>query len=492
MSASRLNLALLEKQQISTYRQAEKPISIVHLGIGAFHRAHQAWYTDKVNLLQENEPWYIAGVSLRSSNVQKQLQPQDGLYNVVEFDADFQHTQLVQAVTQVLVAPDSPERVLELMAQEHTKIISLTVTEKGYCHDPATGRLNLDHPDIKHDLANANAPKSAIGYLVFSLQRRFKVAATGVTVLCCDNLPQNGHTLAGLVGEFAKRIDPALASWIVDNVSFPNSMVDRIVPATTEEDIQQHAQTGQEDRGLVKTERFSQWVIEDNFIVGRPAWEQVGVSLVCAVEPFEKAKLRLLNGAHSALAYLGYLNGYQFVHQVMQDKSFVVFLRHMMRNEILPTLVAPEGMILEDYIEQLLTRFTNPNLHHRTYQIAMDGSQKLPQRLLNTIEDRLNNNASFDCLCFAVAGWLRYSMAFDGKGEPIEVQDPYARELFAIQQAHFYQIDDLIDNYLSFDKVFSRQLAQSELFCSRLKYWLGIILANGINTALKVLLIEVK
>jgi fructuronate reductase len=231
-------------------------------------------------------------------------------------------------------------------------------------------------------------------------------------------------------------------------------------------------------------------VIEDDFVNGRPDWGKVGVSLVADVAPFENAKLRLLNGAHSSLAYLGYLRGYDCVHQVMQDKDLSALLSHLMHSEIIPTLTPPQDVDLPKYANDLLQRFSNPALNHRTYQIAMDGSQKLPQRLLHTIKDRLETNSPIDALCFAVAGWLRYTMGFDLKGDPIEVQDPFASELLAIQALHFYDIDKLVEGYLSYDKVFSEPLKNSEVFRHKLSYWLGIMLANGVQTAVKILLLE--
>ena len=491
MSTKRLNSTLAEQRElISKSKNNNNSKQIVHLGLGAFHRAHQAVYTDKANHVTE-ENWSIIGVSLRSGNVRDQLVPQNNLYSVIETDVSGNQHNVINVIKDVLVAPESPEAVLQVMNKPETEIVSLTITEKGYCNDPASGQLDKSNSDIQHDLKNLSSPKTAIGFLVSSLQARYKNNATPFTVLCCDNLPSNGDTLGKIIVEFAQEIDPELASWIQNQVPFPNTMVDRIVPATTEHDIAEFAaESGYQDLAMVKTERFSQWVIEDNFVSGRPAWDRVAVSLVKDVEPFENAKLRLLNGAHSSLAYLGYLKGYDYVHQVMEDSDLANFLKNMMQNEIIPTIAAPEGLDLVAYSNELLKRFSNPALNHRTYQIAMDGSQKMPQRLLHTIEDRLDVDAGCDSLCFAVAGWLRYSMGFDLKGDPIDVQDPFSAELLAIQQKDFYEIDNLIEGYLSFDKVFSTRLKNSDVFRYKLTYWLGIILANGVDTALKILLLE--
>ncbi|MBL4629883.1 MAG: mannitol dehydrogenase family protein [Paraglaciecola sp.] len=477
-----LNLASKNTAQINTRKQ------IVHLGIGAFHRAHQAVYTQQSNWLTSDH-WQIVGVSLRSATVRDQLMPQDGFYSVIETDVAGNTQSVISVIQKVLVAPESPADVLREMAKENSKIISLTITEKGYCQNPASGNLDLQHPDILHDLANLGAPKTAIGFLVSSLKERYELGMLPYTVLCCDNLPSNGFTLRNIVKQFAQLIDQGLADWIGDNVPFPNTMVDRIVPATTEQDIAElYEQAGYHDLAMVKTERFSQWVIEDKFAAGRPLWNKVGVSLVADVEPFENAKLRMLNGSHSSLAYLGYLMGFDYVHQVMQDKNLATYLKYLMQVEIMPTIEAPPGLDLIEYSNELLQRFSNPELNHRTYQIAMDGSQKMPQRLLHTIEDKLKQSAPFDGLCFAVAGWLRYTMAFDVKGEPIEVQDPLAKELSNIQKQDVYDIDKLIDGYLNFDKVFSSTLKNSPVFRKQLTHWLNLILVNGVETALIMLL----
>ena len=494
ISMKRLNKALAEQltlvQKTTTDKNSAK--QIVHLGLGAFHRAHQAVYTEKANAAT-NENWKIIGVSLRSASVRDQLVPQDGLYSVTETDATGNNHRVMSVINNVLVAPESPNAVLAAMVDLNTEIVSLTITEKGYCHDPASGNLDTQNEDIQHDLTNLSAPKTAIGFLVSSLKERHEEGSKPFTVLCCDNLPSNGNTLGKIVVQFAQKIDQALANWISQNVPFPNTMVDRIVPATTEADIAELSEaSGYQDLAMVKTERFSQWVIEDNFVSARPSWESVGANIVDDVEPFENAKLRLLNGAHSSLAYLGFLRGYDYVHQVMQDNDLATYLKNMMQNEIIPTITPPQGLDLVNYSNDLLQRFTNPALNHRTYQIAMDGSQKMPQRLLHTIEDKLDQQAPFDYLCFAVAGWLRYTMAFDLKGDPIEVQDPLAEELLKIQQKDFYDIDKLIDGYLNFDKVFSQKLKCSELFREKLTYWLGIILANGVQTAIQIVLLETK
>ncbi len=480
--------------QSISYNRDACAVGIVHLGIGAFHRAHQAVYTDDVLALSGGD-WRILGVSLRSAGVRDQLNTQQGLYTLVEMDKAGTQYRLVGAISEVLVAPENPQAVLGAMVAESCRIVSLTITEKGYCHDPATGRLNKQHPDILHDLAQPDAPKSALGFIVEALRRRMQNNGSAPTVLCCDNLPSNGATLKQLVIEYACERDPALADWIDTQVPFPNTMVDRIVPATRPDDIEQLQKAcGYQDLGMVKAERFSQWVIEDDFACGRPEWDKVGATLVTDVEPYELAKLRMLNGTHSALAYLGFLAGYEYVHEVVGNRDFYRFLRQLMVEEIAPTLVAPQGLDLTVYTDDLLERFANPSLMHRTYQIAMDGSQKLPQRLLGTLRDRLAADEGIERLSLAIAGWIRYVMAFDERGGDIAVQDPLAEVFQRIAsdsydaQDNMYRIDDLVNGFLSVVEVFGTELRQNSQFKARLTYWLGHLLANGAATTMKIFL----
>ena len=502
----RLNLKILdglpERVEYKPPAGKDLGVGIVHLGIGAFHRAHQAVYTDDVMALEGGD-WKITGVSLRSAGVRDQLQPQDCLYTLVEMDENGMSTRIISSISEVLVAPENPQAVIDAMSRESCKIISLTITEKGYCHHPATGRLNREHPEIAHDLNNPASPRTAIGFIVAALrERRPRVEqdeADIPTILCCDNLPNNGRVLKKIVVEYALLVDEGLGHWIERNVSFPNTMVDRIAPAIDDDDVAMLANTtGYIDRGMVKTEVFKQWVIEDSFTADRPAWEKTGAMMVSDVEPFESAKLRLLNGSHSALAYLGFLNGYEYVHQVVGNADFYAYLEQLMACEILPTLEGPDGLDLSIYVQSLLHRYANHYLQHKTYQIAMDGSQKLPQRLLHTIEDRLKTGAAIDRLVLAVAAWIRYSLGFDQQGEAIEVQDPLADRFREIEQSRYspetnlHDIHGLLDDYLAIDQVFDQSLAENPVFRERLCFWLSHLLANGVSTTLKVMLTNCK
>ena len=410
------------------YDRTQVRIGIVHLGIGAFHRAHQAVYMDSVLASGDNR-WGILGVSLRSGDTKEAIEPQDGLYTVASRDGAGDSFRVIGSVAKVLVAPENPESVLAAMTDPDVRIVSLTVTEKGYCYSPATASLDESHADIVHDLAHPAAPRSAIGFIVEALARRRANGTAPFTLLSCDNLPSNGETLKRVVTRFAELRDAALGRYIGENIAFPSTMVDRIVPATTDADRTMAARaTGLFDAWPIMTEPFTQWVVEDHFPSDRPAWEDFGATFVDNVDAFELMKLRLLNGSHSTLAYLGYLAGHETVSDVMKAEGFSAFIETMMDEEITSTLPPLPGFDLDAYKAQLRERFRNPALRHRTWQIAMDGSQKLPQRLLNTIRQRLEQNEPFDRLALGVAGWMRYATGVDEKGKPIDVRDPLAAQ----------------------------------------------------------------
>lgn len=459
-----------------SYERATLSAGMVHLGAGAFHRAHQAVYTE-LALEQAFGPWGICGVSLRRPEVRDRLAPQDGLYTVAERDGTGARLRVVGCLKQLLVAPEDPAAVIERIAAPEITIVSLTVTEKGYCHDPASGRLDWSHADIRHDLAAADRPRSTVGILVAGLARRRDRQIAPPTVMSCDNLPANGDTLRGLVVALAARRDEALARWIEAEVAFPCSMVDRIVPATTAADIAQVGEAlGAHDAAPVVCEPFRQWVIEDRFAGPRPRWELAGAELVAEVGPYEEMKLRLLNGSHSAIAYLGFLAGFEHVFEVMAAPEFVAFVQRMMA-EAAPTLDVPSD--LDAYRAALIARFANPALAHRTSQIAMDGSQKLPQRLLGTIRDRLCARAPIDHLCLAVAAWVRYASGRDEQGRPIEVADPLASRFAAIGAAAGGDPEALARGFLKVGEVFGTDLPREERFTASITGWLGSLLSSG-------------
>lgn len=483
-NTNRLNQANLASLPVDVilpqYDRSNMTAGIVHIGIGAFHRAHQAFYTEAV-LNQFGGDWGIIGCSLRSPTVRDQLEPQDGLYTLLERSGESEKLQVIGAVSKNLVGPENPAALISVMAQPNIKIVSMTVTEKGYCHDPATGNLNSFHPDIQHDFENLDKPKSAIGFLVAALNMRFKAGTKSFTLLSCDNLPNNGEVLEKVVVQFAEKISKDLAAWIRTNTCFPATMIDRIVPATTDQDRKEiEDRIGVRDEGAVITEPFSQWVIEDKFSDGRPQWEKVGALLVDDVRIFEKIKLRLLNGSHSIMAYTGYLSGFDFISEVMQEPAFVNMIKLYMAREAGETLTAPNGFDIEAYKQQLCARFSNTALKHRTWQIAMDGSQKLPQRLLESLRMQLRTNGQIDIICLGVAAWIRYVSGVDEHGNAIEVSDPLVSELRALCDINAGNAEATVSAIVGLSKVFGHDLINEERFIFMTVGWLEKFYEQGV------------
>jgi fructuronate reductase len=473
---------------LPAYDRGSLGVGIVHLGLGAFVRAHLAAYTDDVLAIEPRasgdslgNSWGIAGVSLKRPDQRDRLAPQDGLYATLQRDGSGLNARIIGCIRATLVASEDPGAVLARMTDGACRIVSLTVTEKGYCHSPATGRLDQNHPDIRHDLENPAAPRSAIGLIVAALQRRRSAGLGPFTVLCCDNLAHNGQLVSRLVRDFAALRDDRLASWIEGSGAFPSTMVDRIVPAVTETDIEAAAAAiGLYDAAPVSHEAFRQWVIEDRFCGGvRPAWDKVGAQFVTDVAPFEHMKLRLLNGAHSALAYLGYLAGHETIADAVADEVLRDYVRALWRDEIIPVVPPPAGVDLNAYAAQLLTRFADPSIRHRTWQIAMDGSQKLPQRLLSTIRERLAQDLPIRRLALAVAGWIRYVGGIDEAGKPIDVRDPIAARLKAVQTSAEADPARRIAAILGIDAVFGSDLPGSAAFAAALTEAYTLLLAKG-------------
>lgn len=459
---------------------------IVHLGAGAFHRAHQAVYIDDV-LARGETGWGIIGASIRSPDVRDALGPQDWLYTLALRSGEGTALRVIGAIQEIVVAPETPQSLVSRLAAPDIRIVSLTVTEKGYCHNPATGELDERHPDIVHDLVDPERPRSAPGLLVAALAARKAAGLAPFTVLSCDNLPANGRTVKRVLSRLAALRDPGLGGWVAGEVACPSTMIDRIVPATTEADRAAVAEAlGVEDAWPVMAEPFSQWVVEDDFPAGRPDLAAVGVELVADVEPFEHMKLRLLNASHSAIAYLGYLAGYETVAETVADPAFAAFVRAMMAEEIAPTLHMPAGVDLAAYQGALMRRFANPALKHRTWQIAMDGSQKLPQRLLGTIRDRLVAGAPFARLGLAVAGWMRYVAGIDERGRPIEVRDPLAAELRRLADAAGPVPERLAPALMGVRQVFGDDLPADPRFRAEVTGALDLLTREGARRAVVV------
>ena len=462
-------------------RQGPAPkTGIVHLGPGAFFRAFNAIYTQEA-MDASGGDWGITAVSLRSPTARDQLEPQGCVFTSVSLGAaGVEHT-VIGSINAVLVAPEDPAAVLAVMSDPAVRIVSLTITEKGYCHEPSTGQLRLDHPDIVHDLANPDAPRSALGFIVQALAMRRAAGAPPFTVLSCDNLPSNGHLARGMVLEFASQVDAGLRDWIASEGRFPATMVDRITPATTEADIAALEETqGYFDPACVQHEPFRQWVIEDDFVGGaRPDWQAGGAQFVRDVDAHETMKLRCLNGTHSTLAYLGYLAGYETISDTVADPAFSALCEYLWTDEIIPTVPQPEGEDLGAYAAALLARYRNPAIRHRTWQIAMDGSQKLPQRILGTVSDGLVLQRPLRGLALAVAAWMIYVRGVDLNGAVIDVRDPLAARLRALSDEAVTPADK-VAALLSVEDVFPAVLAENEGFRSAVTEAYEGVLRKGV------------
>lgn len=453
LTASRLSDAMLptlppEVAQPAYNRNATR-VGIVHIGVGAFHRAHQAIYIDD---LLANEPgWAICGVALHSVEVRDALRPQDGLYTLALL-GEQPVLRVIGAIREVLYAREDRSAVLDRLADPSTRLVTLTITEKGYCL--AGDDLDLANPEIVHDLASPDTPNGAIGYVVAGLRRRRQQGRAAYTVLSCDNLADNGGRLRRAVLQYARQIDVALADWIEAEVAFPRSMVDSITPATDEAlRGRVSAQLGCIDAWPIQREAYSQWVIEDRFCNGRPGFERVGVTMSGDIAGYDRAKLRLLNAPHSALAYLGSLLEIETVADAMLHPQLAGFVERLMREHIAPNLEAPPGFDARTYISAIQERFRNPAIRHKLSQIAWDGSQKLPVRLLGTIADALAAGRPIELLCVPIAAWMHFVRRQANNGVPLV--DPLDEVLSAIGRQATGSAQRDVAAFLALDSVFA-------------------------------------
>lgn len=403
---------------------------ILHFGLGNFHRAHQAWYTDLANR-RGGAQWRITGVSLRSATVRDILQPQDCDYTLVISGQDGSRYDRITAIDRVLVAGEDTAKILASIADPDTQIITLTITEKGYHLHADTGYLDIAAPEIESDLAGAEA--TIYGLLTHGLQMRRDQKSGALTILSCDNLASNGDTLAMSLDKYVAQADPSLSDFITQNVRFPNCMVDRITPATTKATLKDVAtNAGWADSAPVATEAFSEWIIEDNFATTRPDWDKTGAQFVSDVAPFELRKLRLLNGAHSYLAYAGTLGGHTYVNEAISDPVLRAGARAIM-SEAAATLPEAIRSTTPAYIDSLLERFLNPHLQHKLRQIAMDGTLKLPIRLVAPWKDRAHLGLTSPAIEAAISAWMRFAVEETKAGRAL--QDPQAGAIKAACEA---------------------------------------------------------
>lgn len=461
----------------------------VHIGFGAFHRAHQALLTDEL-AKQGKTNWGICEVNLRSQqSLMQTLKAQGYRYSVLEKGAQGNELKIVNIINRALhYKIDGCQAVVEQLAAPAIKLVTLTITEKGYGLDPNTGDLDDNNPVIEHDIAYPDTPQSALGLIVEGLRLRMASGYRAFTVLSCDNIQGNGHMVQKAVLALAQLRSSELAQWITEHVTFPCSMVDRIVPAATDDTLKEIAtELGGDDPCGIACEPFIQWVIEDDFVAGRPDWDQVGAEFVADVIPYEEMKLRMLNGSHSFLAYLGYLAGYDTIDEAVADKNFALAAKQLMLNEQAPTLTMPAGTDLAGYAESLLERYRNPNLKHRTWQIAMDGSQKLPQRFLKSASILLQKNTPFPHIALGVAGWMRYISAVDEQGNDIDVRDPMASELKKVSDSATTSRDK-VRALLDITSIFG-DLGENEHFAQAVQTSYERLIAVGAQQAVAELIV---
>lgn len=482
-----LGLATLASARSGVMRPGYDPaghgVGIVHIGIGAFHRAHQAVYTDDA-LARSGGDWRIAGVSLRSTDIVDALNEQDGLYTLLTRGGEGTSARIVGSVARALAAARDVEPVFAALADPATRIVSITVTEKAYGIDRAAGDIDETHPSVAADLGSPRAPAGVLGILVEGLRRRRAAGHRPFAVLCCDNLPENGELLRAGVTGFARRVDPDLAEFIAAEVAFPSSMVDRITPAASQETYAEAERlTGLRDRAAIETEPFTQWVIEDRFPLGRPDWEAGGALFVEDVAPYEQMKLRMLNGSHSMLAYSGFLAGREYVRDVMADAALARLVRRHLAAAA-ATLRPLEGIDRAEYAEALMARFANPAIAHATYQIAMDGTEKLPQRIAAPTVEALDQGLPVRPFAFAIAMWMRYCLGRTEDGETYDLRDPRGDAIRAAVDAAGGAPAALAGELLALPGVFPERLRKDD-FRPLVVECLERIMGDGVAPALE-------
>ncbi len=473
------------------YRLAEATSGIAHIGVGGFHRAHQAAYTDALMNTGEGLEWGICGIGTRAEEraMRDALAAQDYLYTLVELDdrPDTEVRVIGSIRDMLLVGEDGSEAVVARLADPAIRIVSLTITEGGYCLDDSTGQFNAQLPQIQHDLQNPRSPVSVFGLLCAALAKRRGHGVGPFTVMSCDNLPHNGDVTRRATLAFASLVDPDLARWIERNVSFPNAMVDRITPMTStahRQDLER--QHGLDDAWPVVCEPFVQWVLEDRFVAGRPAWEKVGVQFTDDVSPYEEMKIKLLNGSHLALTYLGYLRGYRFVHETMADPLFVEYIRRYMDEDVTPQLAAVPGIDLARYKQTLIERFSNRAIADQLERVCSDGSSKFPKFSVPTINRLIADNAALDRAALVVAAWALYLRGVDENGEQYRIPDPRAD----FCQSLVAEDDGLAERLLGREEIFGTRIPRSLAFREAFERNLLRLCTLGVSGTLDLLLTQ--
>ncbi|BCG87231.1 mannitol dehydrogenase [Mesorhizobium sp. 113-3-9] len=489
-SPETLGPALLDRLpsavQTPSYDRAALAPGMAHLGVGAFHRCHQAEYTDDLLSLQFDR-WGIVGINIRPPRLADTLGRQGGLYTRLIRENSHVEARVISSIVEVVDSQESAAPALGVLASPDIELVTMTVTEKGYCHIPSSGTLDLAHPDIVHDLANPQAPRSVPGLLTRALELRRATHGRALTLLSCDNIPTNGVILENVVRTFAERRGDGLADWIAANAAFPSAMVDRIAPAVTQDDLDSVEQWfGYRDAAVAVGEPFRQWVIEKKFAGRMPRWDLAGATFVEDVTPFEHLKMRVLNGAQTTLATLGVLAGLEHTFDAIADPLLSVFVHRMLVEETLPTLMPVPGMEPLAYVEQSLGRLKNTAIRHRNHQIATDGSQKIVQRLLNPIRDRLRQGQGIGLLSVPVAGWMAYLIQASARfGKRWPVSDPYAGKVAEIADMTGRDAPALASAILAIDTIFDPGLAANAMFREAVTAALGELLSDDPMAAVR-------
>lgn len=451
-----------------TYDRSAVTPGIVHFGVGGFHRAHQARYLDELMNRGKNLDWGIIGMGVMPGDVRMRdaLKPQDGLYTLTEKSPDgSENARVIGSIIDYVFAPDDPAHAVSVLADASIHIVSLTVTEGGYNFDHVTGEFQLDNPQVaadieaikKHDFSGL---VTFFGLITAAIITRKEKGITPFTVMSCDNIQGNGDVASKMFLSFTKAIDPELSSWVEENIPFPNSMVDRITPETTDQDREDIKEKhGYEDAWPVVCEDFTQWVLQEKFAQGRPDYDEVGVQVVDDVVPYELMKLRLLNASHQGLCYFGYLAGYRLVHDVVHDDRFSTFLLKYMEKEGTPSLQPVPGVDLDHYRHQLIERFGNAAVKDTVARLCAESSDRIPKWLLPVVRENLKHDRKVTLSAAIVASWARYAEGIDEEGEPIKIVDRMADRLHATAKGN----KDNIFAFLEDDEVFGEE-AHDERF----------------------------
>ncbi|WDH19779.1 mannitol dehydrogenase family protein [Pseudomonas chlororaphis] len=486
MKLNRHNLHHLAPEvRLPAYDLAETRQGMVHIGVGGFHRAHQAYYTDALMNTGEGLDWSICGLGLRAEDrrARDDLAGQDYLFTLFELgDSDAAEVRVIGAISDMLLAEDGARALIDKLADPQIRIVSLTITEGGYCIDDSSGEFMAHLPQIQHDLAHPQQPQTVFGFLCAALAQRRAAGVPAFTLMSCDNLPHNGAVTRKALLAFAGQRDADLRDWIATHVSFPNAMVDRITPMTsTAHRLQLHDQHGIDDAWPVVCEPFAQWVLEDKFVSGRPAWEKVGVQFTDDVTPYEEMKIKLLNGSHLALTYLGFLKGYRFVHETLADPLFVTYMRAYMDLDVTPQLAPVPGIDLSAYKDTLVARFSNRAIADQLERVCSDGSSKLPKFSVPTLNRLIADGRDTERAALVVAAWARYLKGVDENGDTYRIPDPRA----AFCQALVADDALISQRLLAVEEIFGSAIPNSPAFVEAFERCYSSLRDDGVTRTLE-------